>query len=312
MSTDVVNLQKLIRSESILPTSLLCLTGGFMMNPSIVGLLQNPKFMVSTVNILFIMSSSMIVNDIFDMNLDKIDHPDRPLVNGCISKNAATGYLFGFLFIVECLNTRFLPENLQTIFHLAIINILLYTPIYKKIPFIKNIFCAGMIAFSIFVSGLSASKGLMVVNPGFSILSVALSVVFFGSWYSEVLLDMRDIEGDRENRIYTIPVLYGLKKTWLFSGFLLFFNIISNTLSLSYLFGRGIGMMLPLIFSPMVYDYLLIPNKTFYTKPAVNNSRKSLFLFVIYLCGLSLLSSGFSISLPKNIHWLTIATTVFL
>ena len=310
----MVNLQKLIRSESILPTGLLCFTGGFMMNPSILGLLQNPKFMVSTINILFIMSSSMIVNDIFDMDLDKIDHPDRPLVNGGISKNAATGYLFGFLFIVECLNTRFLPDNLQTIFHLAIINILLYTPIYKKIPFIKNIFCAGMVAFSIFVSGLSASKGLMIVNPGFSILSIALSVVFFGSWYSEVLLDMGDIKGDRENKIYTLPVLYGLKKTWFFSGFLLFFNILSNTLSLSYLFGRGVGMMLPLIFSPMIYDYFCILRESFSTKSAVKNTRKSLFLFVIYLCGLSLFASGFTISLPlpKDIHWLDIATTVFL
>ena len=312
-TTEMMHFRKLIRSESILPTSLLCFTGGFMMNPSVIGLLQNPRFLVSTVNILFIMSSSMIVNDIFDMNLDKIDHPDRPLVNGGISKNTATGYLLGFLFIVEYLNTRFLPDNLQTIFHLAIINILLYTPIYKKIPFIKNIFCAGMVAFSIFVSGLSASKGLMIVNPGFSILSIGLSVVFFGSWYSEVLLDMGDITGDRENLIYTVPVLYGLKNTWLFSGFLLFFNILSNTFSLSYLFGnRGIGLILPLIFSPMVYDYFCISRESFSTKWAVKNTRKSLFLFVIYLCGLSLFNSGFSIPLPKDIHWLDVATTVFI
>jgi 4-hydroxybenzoate polyprenyltransferase len=307
-STKFIHLKRLIRAESILPTSLLCFTGGFMMNPSIIGLLQTPKFLVSTLNTIFIMSSSMIVNDIFDINLDKIDHPDRPLVNGCISRNTAIIYFLGFLSTVEFLNVRFLPDNLQTIFHLAIINILLYTPIYKKIPFVKNIFCATMIAFSIFVSGLSATKELMVVNPGFSILSIALSVVFFGSWYNEVLLDITDYEGDRQNGIYTVPVLFGKKNAWRFASFLLFFNILFNTLSLSYLYGRGVGFILPLIFSPMVYDCLSISN----TKHAVNNTRKSLFLFVLFLCGLSLFRSGFTISFPKDIHWLHIATTIFM
>ena len=312
-STKFVYFQKLIRAESILPTSLICFTGGFIMNPSVIGLLQTPSFLISTVNILAIMSSSMIVNDICDRKLDIIDHPDRPLVNGDISIIEAFGFLFGLLSTVEFLNVRFLPDNLQTIFHLAIVNILLYTPIYKKIPFIKNIFCAGMVAFSVFVSGLSACKGLMILNPGFSIFSVALYVVFLGSWYSEVLLDMGDMEGDRENRIYTVPVLYGLKKAWFFSGFLLFFNIVSNTLSISYLFSSSAtGLILPLIFSPIVYDYLSISRDSFSTKSvkhAVKNTRMPLFLFVIYLCGLS---SGFSISLGKDIHWLDIATTVFL
>jgi len=304
--------QKLIRVESILPTSLLCFTGGFIMNPSITGLLQSPKYLVSTLNTVLIMSSSMIVNDIFDMNLDKIDHPDRPLVTGCISRNTAIVYFLGLLSIVEFLNVRFLPDNLQTIFHLAIINISLYTPIYKKIPFIKNIFCAGIIAFSVFVSGLSACKGLMIVNPGFSILSIALSVVFFGSWYSEVLLDITDYDGDRQNGIYTVPVLFGKKNAWRFASLLLYFNIISNTLSLSYLYGKGIGFILPLIFSPILYDCLSISKESFYTKRAVNNIRKALFLLVVFLCGLSLFRSGFTITLPNDIHWLHITTTIFI
>ena len=312
-STKFLHFKKLIRAESILPTSLLCFTGGFMMNPSIQGLLQNSRFMISTINTVLILSSSMIVNDIFDMELDRVDHSDRPLVNGSISRNEAIGYLFGLLSMIEFLNIRFLPDNLQTIFHLAIVNILLYTPIYKKIPFVKNIFCAAIIAFSIFVSGLSACNGLMIINPGFSILSIALSIIFFGSWYSEVLLDITDYEGDRKNGIYTVPVLYGKKNAWRFASLLLYFNILSNTLSLSYLFGRGIGMVLPLIFSPMVYDCLSIPRESFSTKHAVKNTRKPLFLLVIYLCSLSLFQSGFVFNLPfHDIHWLHIATTVFI
>jgi geranylgeranylglycerol-phosphate geranylgeranyltransferase len=264
------------------------------------------------------MSSSMIVNDIFDIELDRIDHSNRPLVNGDISMRDAVGYLVGLLSITECLNMYFLPDNLQTIVHLCIFNILVYTPIYKKIPFIKNIFCAAMVAFSIFFAGLATSnKELLILNPRFSIFTVTLSILFFGSWYNEVLLDMGDIEGDRENRIYTVPVLYGLKNTWFFSGVLLFFNMISNTLSMYYLFGKNTAIWLPCIFSPMIYQHWAIYrlNYTkFIIKRTVNSMKNSLFAFVLFLCGLSFIHSGYVLPVINwgDIHWMHIATTVFI
>jgi len=307
--------KQLIRSESILPTSLLCFTGGFIMNPSLQSLFQTPAFIISSINTILIMSSSMIINDIFDIKNDLIDHPHRPLVNGNITISEAIGYLIGLLSITEILSIRFLPENLQNIVHLSIINIFLYTPIYKKIPFIKNIFCAIMISFSLFFSGLSATKGLMATIPNFSILSIALSILFFASWYNELLLDMTDIIGDRENRIYTVPVIYGQKPAWLFSGFLLFFNILSNSLSLSYLFGKWLGMILPCIFSSVVYDYFLIEKESYSKisiKNAVKNTRKQLFILVLFLCGLTGFFLNFPTLIYTDIHWLHIATTVFI
>jgi len=307
---------KLIRPPSILPTSLLCFSGGFMMNPSIIGLLQTPSFLVSTVNTLFIMSSSMVINDIFDIENDRINSPHRPLVTGVISVKEAVWFLIGLLSLTEFLNMRFLSPYLQNIVHLSIINILLYTPIYKKIPFIKNVFCAGLISFSLFFSGLSAGKGLIELNPGFTIFSVALSIVFFGSWYNEVLLDMGDIEGDRENRIYTVPVLYGVKNAWFFSGFLLFFNILSNTLSMYYLFGRNTAICLACIFSPIVYRHWQIGRSGYsrsITKDAVKNISKSLFTLVLFLCGLRLMQSGYVLpTLNWDRDWMVVATTVFI
>lgn len=310
--------QQLIRPPSILPTSLLCFSGGFMMNPSILGLLQTPSFIISTVNTILIMSSSMVINDIFDIENDRINSPHRPLVTGDISVKEAVWFLIGLLSLTEFLNVRFLSSHLQNIVHLSIINILLYTPIYKKIPFIKNVFCAGLISFSLFFSGLSATKGLIELNRGFNIFSVALSIIFFGSWYNEVLLDMGDIDGDRENRIYTIPVLYGIKNAWFFSGFLLFFNILSNTLSIYYLFGRNTALWLPCIFSPMIYHHWQM-DRLKYTrsamKNAVKNINKSLFALVLFLCGLTLMQTGYvlpTLNWDRDIHWLHIATTIFI
>jgi 4-hydroxybenzoate polyprenyltransferase len=320
ISTKFQHFKKIIRSNGILPTSLLCFVGGFIINPSIIGLLQTPSFLVSTINIILIMSSSMIMNDIFDINADRINHSNRPLVNGDISRKEAFIYLLGMLALTEYLNIRFLKENLQNIVHVSILNIFLYTPFYKKIPFIKNIFCAGLISFSIFFSGLSASTNhLIEMNPRFNILSVAVSILFFSSWNIEVLLDINDYDGDRENRIYTVPVLFGKKYAWIFACFLFYFNILSNTLSLSYLFGRPIGMILPIISSPTIYSLLMIQKEKYSmysVKNTINNTTRSLFFLVLYLCVLCFIKSGFVFVLPtlnwRDIDWMTIATTVFI
>jgi len=320
ISTKFQHFKKLIRSNGILPTSLLCFVGGFIINPSIIGLLQTPSFLVSTINTILIMSSSMIINDIFDINIDRINHSNRPLINGDISRKEAFIYLLGMLSLTEFLNLRFLTENLQNIVHVSILNIFLYTPFYKKIPFIKNIFCASLISFSIFFSALSASTNhLIEMNPRFNILSVAVSILFFSSWYIEVLLDINDYEGDRENRIYTVPVLFGKENAWIFACFLSYLNIYSNTLSLSYLFGRNIGMILAIISSPTIYSLLMIQKEKYSmdsVKNAINKTTKSLVVLVLYLCGLCFIKSGFVFVLPtlnwRDIDWMTIATTVFI
>jgi heme O synthase-like polyprenyltransferase len=61
------NFLKLIRYKNILPTFLLSLTGGLLINPSKI---ITPVFIVSVINTILIMSSSMVLNDIFDINID--------------------------------------------------------------------------------------------------------------------------------------------------------------------------------------------------------------------------------------------------
>ena len=63
----------LIRSENIFPTLLLSFSGGWIVNPSIYNLLKNKSFIVSNIVTILIMCSSMIINDIVDINIDKMN-----------------------------------------------------------------------------------------------------------------------------------------------------------------------------------------------------------------------------------------------
>jgi geranylgeranylglycerol-phosphate geranylgeranyltransferase len=171
----------------------------------------------------------MVINDIYDVEIDRINSPHRPLVNGEVTMKEA--YLLSLLLLggTEYLTFRFLPFNLQMIIQLAILQVLLYTPILKRVFLIKNISCAALISFSIFFNALaSAGNSLLYTNKNFGLLGIALSFIFFGSWSNELILDMRDIEGDNNNHIVTIPTLFGNDFSWLLVYTINNYNIIST------------------------------------------------------------------------------------
>ena len=61
---------KIIRHKNILPTFFLCFSGGWIMCPSWVGLWSNPHFLVTTIITILVMSTSMIINDLFDLDIE--------------------------------------------------------------------------------------------------------------------------------------------------------------------------------------------------------------------------------------------------
>ena len=80
---------------------------------------------ISTINTILIMSSSIIINDLYDINIDKINNPNRPLVSGVVSKTEAIIYTLSLLSSAEYLNIVYLSQSFQWIIHLAILNIIL-------------------------------------------------------------------------------------------------------------------------------------------------------------------------------------------
>ena len=126
------NISKLTRSGNIIPTLLLSFSGGWIMNPSISNLIYSAPFITSNINAILIMSLSMILNDLFDIEVDKLNNPSRPLITGEISKIEAITLSGLLLVIIKYLTNRYLPGNIQFITDLILFDIVLYTPILKK------------------------------------------------------------------------------------------------------------------------------------------------------------------------------------
>jgi geranylgeranylglycerol-phosphate geranylgeranyltransferase len=274
----------LIRPQNILPTSVLCFSGGWIMNPSFVNLIQTKSFAIATLNTLLIMSCSMVLNDLFDIEVDKINNPTRPLITGEITKKEAILLSLGLLSITEILSVIYFPRFLQYIIHAAILNIIAYTPFLKKIPIIKNISCAALISFSVIFSGLATNMNIM---GKIDVLITFVRLLFFGSLYNEIILDIRDYDGDKLNGINTIPVVFGKDVSLCVLFMITDINIIWNAFSLYKLYGTIIACILPILCNQLLVNLYFIKKYNYSVNSltrSIQTSFQSLYSILLYLC----------------------------
>jgi 4-hydroxybenzoate polyprenyltransferase len=272
----ISSILKLIRYENIAPTMLLCFTGGFIQSKNAKTLLKSKNFITSSLITLSVMTNSMIINDLFDMPIDKINNPSRPLITGEINPKEAIA-LFAFIATTAELLTRQLPDPaLRACARSAMITITLYTPLFKKIPLVKNVICSSLVAFSILFCGSTISNH----NP--LPLMIATQHVFTGSLHNEILLDIRDIEGDTSANIKTIPVLFGQMVAWKLATCVVILNILDIIRKMSY---QSIPLVIASI--PLVYNLHILRTHGFMKndiKKSVKNTTLPLFISLLYLC----------------------------
>jgi 4-hydroxybenzoate polyprenyltransferase len=286
------SISQLTRSGNIIPTLLLSFSGGWIMNPSISNLIHSTPFITSNINTVLIMSLSMILNDLFDIEVDKLNNPSRPLITGEISKMEAIS-LSGLLFLtIEYLTTTYLPSNIQFITNMIILDVLFYTPFFKKITFIKNINCALIVSFALFYSGLSVSDHNLLLNDKhYELLSITMNYIFWGSITNELMMDISDLEGDKQSGIKTLPVIINKPASLFLVHSILFCNTMSNSLSLVYLYNNvQYGIIPVLLYVPIFVDLIKVKNQGYssYTiNKTLNNSMIPMFLFLLNMCVLS-------------------------
>jgi len=277
---------KLIRVKNSIPTLFLCGSGGWLMNPSVSSLLHSTSYIFASINTLLIMSASMVINDLYDLEVDKINNPERPLVTGTITKREAIVIFICLISLSEYLNLAFLPINLQPIIHLSILFIYLYTPIFKKIMVVKNISCAGLVSFSLFFSALAASQTPLALNNRFELLILGCNLIFTGSWTNEILLDICDYEGDKKQKLQTLPTILGKETSWTCAGLVLYMGVAVNVMKLVTLFNARYAFCFIACLLPQFY-YLFEIKKKEYSNESIdkylNHTNKTLVLLFLYL-----------------------------
>ena len=189
-------------------------------------LLINP-FTITAILILFLSAisawySTVIFNDIIDIDIDRISNRSRPLITQTISKThySHIGVFLFFLSIilVGCVN------------YYAIIPLILY----HGLSFIYNTPPLRLKRFPVLATFIAALASFCLVIIGYITLSNTHSLQHFPPHIAYLLIivytislpikDLKDIAGDKKNRIFTIPVLCGEKYSRLIIAVGIFFS----------------------------------------------------------------------------------------
>jgi 4-hydroxybenzoate polyprenyltransferase len=166
------------------------------------------------------------VNDYYDLEIDKISNKNRPLIQKTISMKENWEYAW-FFFFVSLLGASLLGP----IFFLIILVYHLLTWVYSSYPFrLKRFIGVSNI--------LIAFSSLIFLIIGFLIFSNLQTLdkfpwtvywfLFLAYFLITPLKDLKDLEGDKKNKITTLPTLIGKKNTrLLISVFLLSLYLLS-------------------------------------------------------------------------------------
>ena len=294
-SNKINNLSNLARTNNIIPTLILSFSGGWIVQPSLTKLLYSTQFLSANLISILIMTLSMIINDLFDVKLDIINNPSRPLVNGSINKFEA--YILSlFLFLlIQYFSFTFLSSDLQIVINSLLFGNIIYTPVIKKITLFKNLFCAFVVSFTIFFSAIAALPNFNYNSLNYYILMTTIRYIFLGSLTLELLLDIRDIDGDKHNNILTIPVIFGKNVTLYLILSLIFANIL-NFLLLYNIFNNFIVVLPSLLLIPIFFDVYKIKINNFQKKFLISSVKNTTVPMGITLLFYSILSFLISIN----------------
>ena len=107
--------------------------------------ISSPRLPYTILTVLCFAGASNILNDVLDMHIDRINRPDRILPSGRLKILDAL-ILMGVLYGVGILACTYLQPLGRQIALITVLPLLtLYTPLFKRLPFIGNIVVGGIL-----------------------------------------------------------------------------------------------------------------------------------------------------------------------
>lgn len=185
-------------------------TAGFLISTETI--FDTRLFLLTTSTIL-IAAAGYIINDYYDVKIDLINKPERVIIGKGITRRYAllfhtllsvTGVAIGFLLNWKIGVTSFICAFL----------LWLYSNALKRLPFVGNLTVALLTGLSIFIVNL-------LYPPVMVLVGIYSIFAFFITMVREIIKDLEDLRGDDTFGCKTLPIVWGIRRTKLFTYFLL-------------------------------------------------------------------------------------------
>ncbi|MBU7015193.1 MAG: UbiA family prenyltransferase [Theionarchaea archaeon] len=148
----------------------------------------------------FASAGGMVINDYFDIDIDSVNRPHRPIPSNRITRRGALQFsLFLFMGAGVCVlftNVWCIVVGLPALFL-----IILYSWKLKRRLFVGNLAVALLSALALLYGGIAAGN--------IQLVSILALIAFFATVSRELAKDIEDIKGDRIGGSQSVPVLLG-------------------------------------------------------------------------------------------------------
>lgn len=185
---------KIIRPGNALMAAITVVLG-FWLSGSAASLLSLIQMVVAAV---CAVGYGNVVNDIVDIDSDRISHPDRPLPKSELSLMSAViiaFFLCSFSFVNGFLVST--VHGIGTVIPLALLSI--YALFLKATPLAGNVFVSLLVAYTIIFGGLSAPMAGRLFIPAL--------LAFLLNCCREIIKDVQDEPGDKAAGIKTTAIV---------------------------------------------------------------------------------------------------------
>ncbi|MFC7166472.1 geranylgeranylglycerol-phosphate geranylgeranyltransferase [Halospeciosus flavus] len=192
------------------------------------GLLAEPvQAAAAVVATWFATGAGNAINDYFDRDIDRINNPERPIPRGDASPRGALAFSVVLFAGAVVSVVAFLPLLAIAIAVVNLLALVTYTTVFKGLPGAGNAVVAYL-GGSTFLFGAAA-----VGDPLAGVVLFVLAAL--STFTREVVKDVEDVEGDREEGLNTLPIAVGERRALWVGAVVLVVAVLASPLP--YLWG---------------------------------------------------------------------------
>lgn len=224
----------------------------------------------------FLTATSMVLNDVVDVEIDKVNAPDRPLPSGRISIKSAKNYAI-VLIILGLIFSSIISINALLIAMSALSISIIYSFKGKKTGLIGNFMVAYCVAVPFLFGGVVASNA---INERILIFFVLALLATTGR---EIIKGIADVEGDKVKGINTLALKHGERKAAMVAAIFYFMAIAITPIPIMKgIVGPWYALLIALVDFGFAYSSIKIMRRQD-KRSALEVKKESLFWMLIAL-----------------------------
>ncbi len=230
------------------------------------------ELILGFLSVFFISATSLILNDYFDIESDKINAPERPLPAGLVTKQDVV--------LLSCLVTALgFVASYMISFKALLVVILawavgfLYNWRFKKTGLLGNLMVSFSVGMTFIFGGIAVDQPFEKAVWSFGIM------VFLINLGEEIAADAMDVVGDKQAGSRSLPVLLGRENALKISSAI--FLLVSIVSCLPFLFG---WIEWVYVFPILLMDIVILYSTIKLLDSRIANRR--IYIRWIYLSGL--------------------------